>query len=110
MNIELTQEQIEKFLEKGYINVYMGDYKFYMELSDSSTNNIWYFELVKTKNGKTIQAYTHDISELELLRPKRPTDPSWYHNDPLCPNCQTYMIYHYEHCPRCGQKLDWSEK
>lgn len=110
MDINLTQEQINEFLEKGYINIYMGDYRFYMELSDSSTNNIWYFELVKTKNGKTIQAYKHDISELELLKSKRPTDPSWYHNDPLCPNCQTYMIYHYEHCPRCGQKLDWSEK
>ena len=110
MDINLTQEQIKEFLEKGYINVYMGDYRFYMELSDSSTNNIWYFELVKSKNGKTIQAYTHDISELELLKPKRPTNPSWYHNDPLCPNCQTYMIYKFEHCPRCGQKLDWSEK
>lgn len=110
MDINLTQEQIKEFLENGYIHVYMGDYRFYMELSNSSTNNIWYFELVKSKNGKTIQAYAHDISELELLKPKRPTDPSWHHNDPLCPNCRTYMIYHYEHCPRCGQKLDWSEK
>ena len=70
MDINLTQEQIKEFLENGYINVYMGDYRFYMELSNSSTNNIWYFELVKSKNGKTIQAYTHDISELELLKPK----------------------------------------
>lgn len=110
MDINLTQEQIKEFLENGYIIIDMGDYRFYMELSNNNTNNIRYFELVKFENGKTIQAYAHDISELELLKPKRPDDPSWYHNDPLCPHCRTYMIYKFEHCPRCGQKLDWSEK
>lgn len=110
MEINLTQEQINKFLEEGYVIVNIGDYRFYVELGGSCDDDIWYFELVKFKDGKTVQAYTHDIRDLELLKPKRPRDPSWYHNDPLCPHCQTYMIYNFEHCPKCGQKLDWSEK
>lgn len=110
MDINLTQEQIKEFLKNGYINVYMGDYRFYMELGGLGSDLISYFELVKSENGKTVQSYKHDVGELKLLKPKRPYDPSWYHNDPLCPNCQTYMIYHYEHCPRCGQKLDWSKE
>ena len=51
-----------------------------------------------------------NFDELKKLEAARPYDPSWHSNDPLCPNCQTYMIYHFEHCPKCGQKLDWSEK
>lgn len=109
MDINLTREQINDFLKDEYININLGDYRIYMEISHEK-KDIWYFELIKSKNGKTIQGYAHDISELELLESKRPEDPSWYHNDPLCPNCQTYMIYKFEHCPRCGQKLDWSEK
>ena len=108
MDINLTQKQAEEFLNDEYININLGDYRIYMELTREK--DIWYFEFVKSKNGKTIQGYAHDVSQLELLNPKRLNDPSWYRNDPLCPNCGTYMIYKFEHCPRCGQKLDWSEK
>lgn len=108
MDINLTREQINDFLKDEYININLGDYRIYMELTREK--DIWYFELIKSKNGKTIQGYAHDVSQLELLNPKRLNDPSWYRNDPLCPNCGTYMIYKFEHCPRCGQKLDWSEK
>lgn len=108
MDINLTQKQAEEFLDDEYININLGDYRIYMELTREK--DIWYFEFVKSKNGKTIQGYAHDVSQLELLNPKRLNDPSWYRNDPLCPNCETYMIYKFEHCPRCGQKLDWSEK
>ena len=109
MDINLTREQINDFLKDEYININLGDHRIYMEI-DHKEKDIWYFELIKSKNEKTIQGYAHDISELKLLEPKRPEDPSWYHNDPLCPNCGTYMIYKFEHCPKCGQKLDWSEK
>lgn len=108
MDINLTQKQAEEFLNDEYININLGDYRIYMELTREK--DIWYFEFVKSKNGKTIQGYAHNVSQLELLNPKRLNDPSWYRNDPLCPNCGTYMIYKFEHCPRCGQKLDWSEK
>lgn len=108
MDINLTQEQIEDFLNDEYININLVNYRIYMELTREK--NIWYFELVKSEKGKTIQGYCHDVSQLELLNLKRLNDPSWHHNDPLCPNCGTYMIYKFEHCPKCGQKLDWSEK
>ena len=62
------------------------------------------------KNGKTSGSYAHETRVFELVKAKRPHDPSYWHNDPLCPTCGTYMIYNFEHCPKCGQKIDWSEK
>ena len=109
MKIELTNEEVSQFLEDNYISIKMGDYEFYFETS-SYDNMPFYFEFTYKKNGKTIKSYAHDTAELELLKPKRPHDPSYWHNDPLCPTCGTYMIYNFEHCPKCGQKIDWSEK
>ena len=108
MEIKLDKNQIEEFHEDNYVSIELGDIRFYFETDRDGAP--WYFEIVQRKNGKTIKGCAHDMSELEKLLPKRPTDPSYYHNDPLCPKCGTYMIYHFEHCPRCGQKLDWSEE
>lgn len=109
MKIELTKEQVSQFLEDNYISIKMGDYEFYFETSNYD-NMPFYLEFTYKKNGKTIRSYAHDTAELELLKAKRPHDPSYWHNDPLCPTCGTYMIYNFEHCPKCGQKIDWSEK
>ena len=108
MKIELTKEQVSQFLEDNHISIKMGDYEFYFETSNYD-NMPFYLEFTYKKNGKTIRSYAHDTAELELLKAKRPHDPSYWHNDPLCPTCGTYMIYNFEHCPKCGQKLDWSE-
>ena len=109
MKIELTKEQVSQFLEDQYVNIKMGDYELYFETSNYD-NTPCYFEIIQKKNDKTLKMYVLDTGELELLKPKRPHDPSYWHNDPLCPNCGTYMIYNFEHCPKCGQKIDWSEK
>ena len=109
MEIRATDEQVKEFQEDRYVDIQIGDYRIYMEPRDDN-KGFYYAEIVKSKNGKTENGYAFDYTELEKLQPKRTDDPSWYHNDPLCPNCQTYMIYHFEHCPKCGQKLDWSEK
>lgn len=109
MTVKLTNEQVSQFLEDSYISIEMGDYELYLE-TNSYDNMPFYFELTYKKNGKTLRSYAHGTEELELLKPKRPHDPSYWNNDPLCPNCGTYMIYNFEHCPKCGQKIDWSEK
>lgn len=109
MKIELTKEQVSQFLEDNHISIKMGDYEFYFETTNYD-NMPFYLEFTYKKNGKTIRSYAHDTAELELLKAKRPHDPSYWHNDPLCPTCGTYMIYKFEHCPKCGQKIDWSEK
>lgn len=109
MKIELTKEQLSQFLEDNHISIKMGDYEFYFETTNYD-NMPFYLEFTYKKNGKTIRSYAHDTAELELLKAKRPHDPSYWHNDPLCPTCGTYMIYNFEHCPKCGQKIDWSEK
>lgn len=107
MEINLTEEQTLQVVENEYINIKFGEYRLFLELDRDKEP--WYFEIVHSRNGKTIRGYAHDVSELELLIPQKPHDPSYYHNDPLCPHCSTYMIYKFEHCPKCGQKLDWSE-
>ncbi len=108
MRIELTDEQVAEFLKDEYIDILIGNYRIYLELNND--DSLWYCELVESEHGRTKQGYNFGIPDLEKLKPKRPSDPSYYHNDPLCPNCHSYMIYHFEHCPKCGQKLDWSEK
>ena len=105
MEIICTEEQVKEFLDDEFIEITIGNHRIYAELDREK--NFWYFEMVKSNNGKTLQGYAYDITELEKLKSKR---PNYYHNDPLCPNCGTYMIYQFEHCPKCGQKTDWSEK
>lgn len=108
MEIKATDEQEREFLEDYYADIQVGNYRVYLELN--ADGSLWYAELVKSKNGKTEQGYAFDTGMLEKMIPKRPSDSRYYHNEPLCPNCQTYMIYKFEYCPKCGQKLDWSEK
>lgn len=108
MEIKATEEQAKELLEDCYADITLGNYRVYLELNKDGS--LWYAELIKSKNGKTEQGYAFDTEELGKMIPKRPRDPSYYHNDPLCPTCGTYMIYKFEHCPKCGQKIDWSEK
>lgn len=108
MEIKATNEQVDELLKDCFADIQVGNYRIYLELNKDGS--LWYVELIKSKNGKAEQGYAFDTEMLEKMLPKRPHDPHYYHNDPLCPNCQTYMIYQFEHCPKCGQKLDWSEK
>lgn len=107
MDIKLTKDQMDEFMTDGWINIEFGNYRIYMEVNPNNSPS--YFEIVHSQRGKTLEGYAYSMDELERLKPKRTNDPSWYHNDPLCPSCGTYMIYNFEHCPKCGQKLDWSE-
>lgn len=56
----------------------------------------------------------------ELATPKKPIyegdgyapDGTFIWDEWLCPNCgSTYEVDYdkYDHCPNCGQKIDWSE-
>ena len=108
MEIKVNEDKTSKMLEDGYADIRIGDYGIYIELNNDGS--LWYVELFKKKNGKTDKSYAFDMEMLEKLYPRSPSDPSYWRNDPLCPSCGTYMIYHFEHCPKCGQKIDWSEK
>lgn len=89
MKVELTKEQAEELVEDGSADIVIGDYGIYLELNRDGS--LWYMELFKKKNGKTEQGYAFDTEMLEKLMPKRPNDPSFCHNDPLCPNCGADM-------------------
>ena len=111
MKIELTPEQIQQFQEDGYIILDWGKNRFYIEVDKNG--HFLYGEVSSVFNEEDDmkrKAYCFDEKDLQKMHPRKPYDPSWYHNEPLCPSCQAYMIYHFEHCPKCGQKLDWSER
>ena len=110
MEIKLSDSQADEFIKDDWIEAEFSrgnaKYSFYCSLDRYKQPE--YFEIKYSENGKTIKGYAFDLEELDKLKGAKPEDPSYYHNDPLCPNCRTYMIYKFEHCPRCGQKLEWS--
>ena len=108
MDIKLNDHETNQILDDEYINISFGEYRIYLEFDRDK--NPWYFEIIRSKNGRTVKGYANNTSDLDKLIPTRPNDPSYFHNDPLCPNCGTYMIYEFECCPKCGQKLDWSKE
>ena len=111
MQIDLTDSQATEIIEDEWLTIEFKNkddkkYRIYLELDRGKIP--FYFEFVHSKNEKTIKGYSFDTEDLDKLIAAKPDDPSYYHNEPLCPTCRTYMIYKFEHCPRCGQKLDWS--
>ena len=65
------------------------------------------------------EAFDMAIEALERLIPQKPTIWGDGYADGVliydmwdCPNCEkSYEIDydHYDHCPNCGQAIDWSE-
>jgi len=111
MKIELTPEQIEQLHQDHYIDLGWGKNRFYIEIDKNG--NFSYAEVSAVfdeEDEMKRRAYWFDTKSLQKMAPRKPYDPSYYRNDPLCPSCSAYMIYHFEHCPKCGQKLDWSER
>ena len=59
----------------------------------------------------------------EQMKPKKiilNSEPGREYEDYICPSCKdilqqrrkgatAILIYHFKHCPNCGQALDWTE-
>ena len=95
MKIELTTDQIKQLIDDGFLDIDLGyGSKLYYECAADGTFN--YGEIFDpcglTEKRKS---FAFDRKDLNKLKPTKPDDPSWYHNDPLCPTCQTYMIYKF---------------
>lgn len=111
MKIELTKEQIEQFKEDRFVSCEWGKNRFYVEVDNEG--NFIYAEVSSKfdeKEDMKRKSLWLDHTMLQKMHARKPYDSSYYHDQPLCPNCQTYMIYKFEYCPKCGQKLDWSER
>ena len=108
MEIKLTKEQYQEMLDDKYISVIADDHKIYADLDWDDNFN--YIELLHSKNGKRLKEYAFDNTELNKLIPKRVYRSCYYHYEAQCPQCSTMMIYRFDYCPKCGQKLDWSEE
>lgn len=107
MKIVLTQEQIEQLKTDTYLEIDMSNgARMYFEFDGDGTFSYGEIYNQKDEVGRR-NGFYFDSNDLERLISKRPNDPSFYHNDPLCPNCGTYMIYQFECCPKCGQRIDW---
>lgn len=107
MRLELTPEQMEEFKRDKQIEI---------QLSDSNNNNkTCYIEVDKYLDFLYFEyasrgrfGLSFDIEEIDKFKAQRPRNN--YSNTPMCPCCGTYLIYNFEHCPKCGQKIDYSEK
>ena len=66
-----------------------------------------------------IEAISMGIKAFERLIPRRPTyegdgycDGGLVYDTWICPNCEVrYEVDYdeYDHCPNCGQAIDWSD-
>lgn len=112
MKIELDPEQIDLLRENRYLNIDLGNgSSIYLEFESDGSFSYGEIWNPNPKIGiEKRKTYSFSSEDLGKLKPEKPDDPSWYHNDPLCPTCQTYMIYKFECCPRCGQALDWRDR
>lgn len=110
MKIVLTDEQYAELKKDHYLEIIINadtEQNLYFEFNDNGTFN--YGEI----NQKRIPGYPSkfyfDGDDLGKIIPTKPRYSSWLHDKPVCPSCAADMIYHFEHCPKCGQTLDWRE-
>ena len=71
-------------------------------------------------NGETIEALNMAIEALKRQTPQKPNlegdgyaDGVLVYDTWICPNCEKrYEVDYdeYDHCPNCGQAIDWSEQ
>ena len=108
MKITLSDGDMNDVKTDGFLEIkHPSGFSIYVEVNSEDCR----FEYGEySQPGKGRKSFCINSDDVLRITPRRPHDPSYYHNYPLCPSCGTYMIYHFEHCPKCGQKLDWSEK
>lgn len=79
-----------------------------------------YGSAIEEKKKKHIELYNTAIEALEKQLPKKPNfegdgyapDGTSVYDTWECPNCgECYEVDYddYDYCPKCGQKIDWSE-
>lgn len=112
MKIDLTDEQMNQILKDGFLSIQSNSgFGIYIEYGKDL--NFEYGEINHSKQTKELgyeSGFVFNEDDLKRLKPRKPTDPNFYHDEPLCPNCRAYMLYQFECCPKCGQVLDWRER
>ena len=79
-----------------------------------------YGSAIEGRKKKHIELYNTAIEALEKQLPKKPNfegdgyapDGTFVYDTWECPNCgECYEVDYddYDYCPKCGQKIDWSE-
>lgn len=79
-----------------------------------------YGSAIEERKKKHIGLYNTAIEALEKQLPKKPNfegdgyapDGTFVYDTWKCPNCgECYEVDYddYDYCPKCGQKIDWSE-
>lgn len=101
MEINLTEEKINELKKDGFLEInYNNDFYVYIELDNAAD---FYCEV---KNHSSKHCFdNHDLEKLEDKKVLR-----WGSGEPRCPSCSTPMIFNYDYCPKCGQKLLWNKE
>lgn len=98
MEINLTNEKLKEFKKDSWLEIRCNDDLYiYIELN---MDNNFYSEIKYNKSH-----YAFDNEDLEKLDDKDIL--RWGNGEPRCPSCGTSMIYNFDYCPKCGQKLKW---
>lgn len=109
MKIELTKEQYEQLKDvDGALDIVLTDgHVLYFEFYDDM--GFRYAEVIQTKiPGR--KSFGFDDEMIKKTRPERVRERSYYsHGDLVCPTCGASAEFKFDYCPKCGQKLDYSE-
>ena len=108
MKIKLTDEQLNQIHQDGFLDI-CSDTGFGIYVEVGKDMNFQYFEINHSKETTKLGHrsgycfYEEDIKRLLATKP----DFGYHADDLLCPNCDTHLIYKFEHCPKCGQAIKW---
>lgn len=111
-------EAVEKL--KAYIKCQKRSNKGINEDCNSKKCDDCYLYYEQGNSGEHIQSVEKAVQALEKQIPKKPTyegdgyaDGHLVYDTWICPCCENrYEVDYdnYDHCPNCGQKLDWSDE
>ena len=108
MKINLTDEQLNQILKDGFLDI-GSDTGFGIYVEVGKDMNFQDFEINHSKETQKLghkSGYCFGDEDIKRLLATKPgfgyTSGDW-----LCPNCETHLIYNFEHCPKCGQAIKW---
>lgn len=91
--VEIAIKTLEVIHELEKRNLTIGDLENYIQFEDECVKKNFTFKSLLEAREKQI--------------PKKPIDRCMFKE---CPNCGEIEIQYCNHCPMCGQKLDWGEE
>lgn len=104
MKITLNEEQLEQLAEEQYLDIQLNNgSSLYFEFNKDLTFS--YCEIINPKSTNRRKTYSFGTEELAKMDETIPYYPFSNIHNPQCPQCMTPLIYKFDYCPKCGQKI-----